>query len=500
MSDLEKVEAGHGGPRFDGAAIIRRPRRSLERRLGRWMLLFIALPVVFCMALFGTFIHRQIIDHHSGEGELLAAVMASALAEALSDGWDGADARLIERLSVRPRVAFVSITDRSGMPVHISVFDPEAWAAVSRDEHGRNRNWPLSFDEPTLIQGGNAPIIVRSADVIAATPDNGSPSATGEQRPDPDAAESRKLGTVLFGLKVDGVRDQIVRYQLTQLAGVLVAILISLALMRWYLRQWTQPLRELVGATFRLAEGRPPDPVTYRTDDELGYLAGAFNDMAARTIASRRALIEANQRLESRVEERTAQIHKAVEQLNEAATTDWLTGIANRRAFEAALDDHFDIARRDGLDLTCALIDLDGFKPINDLLGHKMGDRLLAMLGGLLKEVCRAPNIPARLGGDEFAVLFVRTGPSEARRVCAELMERFEKEQFRLLSAHEAPVKASMSIGLAGLRQMGATDQEDFIRKADAALYEAKRQGKARVCMAEGSHQATPHADRSPTG
>ena len=108
--------------------------------------------------------------------------------------------------------------------------------------------------------------------------------------------------------------------------------------------------------------------------------------------------------------------------LNEQATRDWLTGLYNRRYFEETLADHIESASRYERELSLVLFDIDGFKQINDTLGHAAGDEVLRQFAELLKKSARKADIVCRQGGDEFALILPETSRANARifaeRIC----------------------------------------------------------------------------------
>jgi diguanylate cyclase (GGDEF)-like protein len=172
------------------------------------------------------------------------------------------------------------------------------------------------------------------------------------------------------------------------------------------------------------------------------------------------------------------QLQQAVTKLKSAAGTDPLTGLANRRAFGQALERSFAEAHRYGHDLACLMIDLDGFKQLNDTMGHPVGDRVLARVGRVLEACCRRSDAAGRFGGDEFIVLLPRTEAVTA----AQVAERI-RQQFQQASAAEAEELGtnpglSMSLGLATLHRSGAATAEQLITSADQALYHAKTAGR----------------------
>lgn len=164
------------------------------------------------------------------------------------------------------------------------------------------------------------------------------------------------------------------------------------------------------------------------------------------------------------------------EELRRLATYDALTGIFNVRHFELVLVDRL----KDGG--TLALLDLDFFKPINDELGHAAGDKALAMFSGLIRKELRPDDVFARIGGDEFAVFFPRTAIDGALQVVSAIYARLTNSPFQYDGTSRA---FSASAGIAASRDDDSP--ETLKRRADDALYEAKRQGRGRWVVAEES-------------
>ena len=174
--------------------------------------------------------------------------------------------------------------------------------------------------------------------------------------------------------------------------------------------------------------------------------------------------IALNRELEGRVEERTAALaHQAFH--------DGLTGLANRDLFNEVLAGAVRRRARSGAALTVLFVDLDGFKQVNDLYGHRIGDRVLQEVARRLRGTLREADTIARLGGDEFAVL-VEGDPATAdpERVAQRLLHAFD-EAFRVGDAR-VPLRASVGVVSDGAEPNSA---EDLLRDADLAMYTAKR-------------------------
>ncbi|HEX5867190.1 MAG TPA: EAL domain-containing protein [Beijerinckiaceae bacterium] len=222
-----------------------------------------------------------------------------------------------------------------------------------------------------------------------------------------------------------------------------------------------------------------------------------------------RALREANENLERRIAERTKELREANEQLkmeivnrerSEAtiryqAHHDALTGLPNRVLFRKQLQEALVRARRSGEDLAVHFLDLDGFKNVNDTLGHAVGDELLKSIAGRLQNTVRHADKIARLGGDEFAVL----------QLAAELPSGAGVLAGRLIDAVKAPcvvdehqILVGASIGIAVLRTDGIHfNPDDLLKSADLAMYRAKADGRGRFCFFEPEMDARAQARRS---
>lgn len=172
------------------------------------------------------------------------------------------------------------------------------------------------------------------------------------------------------------------------------------------------------------------------------------------------------------------QLQESMEKLQEMATTDHLTGLANRRQFGEILDRSFHEATRYGFDLACCMCDLDHYKHFNDSRGHQEGDRLLQAAAEIVRLSLRASDIAARYGGDEFVLLLPHTSLDRAMSVADRIREELQACTTRYEGlAHEVTV----SIGVASLPADRPTSADALVSLADRALYEAKARGRNRV-------------------
>jgi diguanylate cyclase len=179
-----------------------------------------------------------------------------------------------------------------------------------------------------------------------------------------------------------------------------------------------------------------------------------------------------------RLEQDTFDLRRQVARTHQQALSDPLTGLPNRRAYDERMAQEFARWRRFGEPLAVLVWDVDDFKRINDRFGHKAGDKALVMIGRLLRERLRETDFIARYGGEELVVLLTGAGPADAERLAEGMRAAVENGG---LHARQQPVPVTLSGGLALCRE-GDTAESVFER-ADAAMYQAKRQGKNRVVV-----------------
>ena len=177
------------------------------------------------------------------------------------------------------------------------------------------------------------------------------------------------------------------------------------------------------------------------------------------------------------------QLEEAVAKLETMASTDPLTGIANRRAFNQAMERRFAEAMRYDHDLAVVMIDLDGFKQLNDRMGHQAGDLILQRTGRILEANCRRSDLAGRFGGDEFVILLPETDLQTARIVAERVKDEFELTSQTMLSHMTPPVAVSMSIGISCIRHSRPVNPDQLIGHADEALYRAKAAGKTQIVI-----------------
>lgn len=191
---------------------------------------------------------------------------------------------------------------------------------------------------------------------------------------------------------------------------------------------------------------------------------------------------EATLSMQSTMESMTAEmktLRAEVARLNSEATTDALTKVNNRRAFDNDIESTISIARKEGKALSLLMIDIDHFKRFNDQFGHTIGDKVLRFVATMLKKNIKGSDSVARYGGEEFAIILPETDYEGAITVAENMRERLAKQTLSDSAAKMQLGTITVSIGVAFYRDGEISD--DLVNRADKCLYEAKNQGRNRV-------------------
>lgn len=233
---------------------------------------------------------------------------------------------------------------------------------------------------------------------------------------------------------------------------LLVLCLGGIVLAAWVSRVVTGPLHAMVRATQAFSQGRAHGELPVKRQDELGELARSFGDM------------------EQQIRLQMSELNASRDAMAHLAHHDALTGLPNRRMFEQRLAQALEMSRRSGRSCALLFVDLDGFKSINDNLGHAMGDAVLQAAARTILGAMRQVDTVARLAGDEFTVLCENVDSEEAaQQIAAKLQQAFEQP----LDIHGKPHPVHASIGLS-LFPRDAQDAHNLLASADAAMYRAK--------------------------
>jgi diguanylate cyclase (GGDEF)-like protein len=222
----------------------------------------------------------------------------------------------------------------------------------------------------------------------------------------------------------------------------------------------SRPIRDLAHAMHKVtAEAGFDAQITVWGSKEIAQLAAGFNSMMS----------------ELRRRERIARL--ADDRLQEQARTDSLTALPNRRLFTEFLTSAISNARRKQYLMALLYIDLDGFKVVNDSLGHSIGDLLLCEVASRLRSRVRQSDPLARIGGDEFAVILTDLADRQNAGLIASSLLEYMSTPFHI-DGHEITIGASIGISLLENSHQNGID---LLRQADSAMYAAKRGGRNRV-------------------
>jgi diguanylate cyclase len=194
-------------------------------------------------------------------------------------------------------------------------------------------------------------------------------------------------------------------------------------------------------------------------------------------------IMQTNAHVQQRLEAAERQLEKQTQQIESYLTearTDGLTKLANRRSFDAKIEELFTAYRKGGKSFVLAMLDIDHFKKINDTYGHPVGDEVLRQVSSILRQSIDTPYLIARYGGEEFAILM--TGPLRLAADRVDLMrKRLAAEPLRLA---DRLIPVTLSAGLTEPRDEVAV--ATMIRRADESLYAAKNIGRNRVYYHDG--------------
>ena len=207
-----------------------------------------------------------------------------------------------------------------------------------------------------------------------------------------------------------------------------------------------------------------------------------IRDVVNEIIAETRAVGSFGKGLQERLKETTTELdelQRKFEQVKTEAMMDFLTGVANRKAFDEALATYTVAAASGTNDLCLLLIDIDHFKRFNDTFGHIVGDEVLKFVTKKTKEIVKGRDFLARFGGEEFAVILPGTPLEGAKTVAENIRAFFAEANLKSTSTSKKLGMITVSIGVAYYRP--GESLEDFINRSDQALYFAKNTGRNRV-------------------
>ncbi len=240
------------------------------------------------------------------------------------------------------------------------------------------------------------------------------------------------------------------------------------------------PRSSLIPIVFLSAAARESDVVRGVRAGAIDYLSKPFSGPIL--VTKIKAVLE-----RARAERA---LHDKLRSAEESATTDGLTGLANRRAFDQRLSEMVSRAVRHNEPLSLVMLDIDHFKSINDELGHLVGDQALVHLAGKLRGVVRAGDHAFRYGGEEFLLLLAKCDRLGAVRVFYRLREGLRSGPLSLDGGGTRSV--TVSGGIASAEEENAFRLGNLVGRADEALYAAKRGGRDRVEIEKNAKELQP--------
>jgi diguanylate cyclase len=224
------------------------------------------------------------------------------------------------------------------------------------------------------------------------------------------------------------------------------------------LEQWTEHRSETPSGT-----EQGPDELLQHTR----VMQGAIGSLKGRLAESHREI---------------EQLREEVKKVREESLVDGLTGLANRRRFDLVLADCLAQADDETQGPCLLMADIDLFKQVNDSYGHLFGDKVIRAVAQILKGNVKGKDTAARYGGEEFVVLLPDTAASGAQRLAEQIRTTVERMKIKRVGKNEIVANITISLGVACFRV--GESAEDFIARADSALYESKSKGRNRVTVA----------------
>ena len=220
---------------------------------------------------------------------------------------------------------------------------------------------------------------------------------------------------------------------------------------------------------------------TSHRHDEVGVIQNAIVSMVDKISLYTSMLDETNLSLEGKIKERTKELWEANERLKALSVTDELTGLSNRRYFEEYFHKTWELAKRQGASVSFVICDIDYFKKVNDACGHPVGDEVLKYVATALRtSLKRNTDFVARYGGEEFVIVMYEASLDDATSLCRRVQENLKKgPNVACDGVTLDPV--TMSFGINSAVPGKEEDSQSVIKKADDALYKAKRSGRNRI-------------------
>ncbi|MBL4700774.1 MAG: diguanylate cyclase [Phycisphaeraceae bacterium] len=463
-----------------------RPRVSLLHKILLLTVLMTVLPTFICVSWLNSLTRSAMNQHHSRNVQMLATAMAQQMA---LEGHLPESKTISSRLTaynLDQRLSFVIVSSSKNRLHYRQAIHAHEWMNYQRWMDAMGGSLVIPISQPVVL-GDYGEL------AVARVPIWHHPVLTQKLQ----SGTSQKKGPrQLLGYLTIAVSDRTLPQTLSylrsiQISAALLVCIVILPVVLLMVRSLTKPLTQVIDASISMAQGKYPVLDDVHRNDEIGLLNKSFNLMLNRLKAHQGIQDRLHEHLESKVEQRTHeleslnnQLARTVKQFESLASTDSLTGLANRREIGKTLDRCFIKAKHYHYDLACIMLDMDGFKLINDTLGHQMGDEVLCSTAKALAISCRNTDVAGRYGGDEFVVVLPQADEETAISVAIRIREQFEKQMQILLHHHkELLPKVTLSMGVAIKSSIELADSELMLAKADDALYRAKNSGKDRIVI-----------------
>lgn len=225
-----------------------------------------------------------------------------------------------------------------------------------------------------------------------------------------------------------------------------------------------------------------------RNSTEIGDIKALIASLLEETRKREESTLGLQATLDNMAEE-VHRLRAEVERLNEEASTDALTRVSNRRAFDINLDKAISQAKMQQLPLTLIILDIDYFKRFSDKFGHIVGDKVLRFVASALKKNVKGNDTVARFGGEEFAIVLPDTPRAGAAVVAEQIRERIATQKLSDSAENIKLGNITVSLGVAEYREHESA--EELIRRADQCLYQAKHEGRNRVVTDQNQEAET---------
>ncbi|NNJ73179.1 MAG: diguanylate cyclase [Enterobacterales bacterium] len=247
------------------------------------------------------------------------------------------------------------------------------------------------------------------------------------------------------------------------------------------------PIKQITDVFSRLEKGDSTTPIVgYRSNDELGDLTHAAEKFREKNIQNEdllKSYKELAEQLEKKVSERTMDLERANQRLEELSNKDGLTGLFNRRFFDNRFHEEWSRSIRSNLPLALLMIDVDYFKSYNDHYGHQMGDDALICVAKTLHHVLkRDTDYAARYGGEEFVVILQDTNLEAAKAIAGSIRAELFSQKIEHLESSTGFLTVSIGIS-SRLESDSISDSHALLKRADKALYKSKENGRNKITV-----------------